>query len=360
MSALSELQQRQYDIAPDHFPASDSLEAQYAFLLRYMILAPSTFNTQPWKFRVTAEGIEVFGDYTRRLPIVDAGNRELLMSIGAAVMNLRVAAAYYGFACSVRYNYSGSSEEPLAFIRLAPRGGEIDPESRQLASLVSSIPKRHTNRNPFLDSRIPAAVVNAVRQCASGSDASVLVSVDGSLNERIADLVSRGDQIQLSDPLYRQNLAEWLRAGSTESNDGVPGEAFGFDDRLALVAQWATRTIDAGKVRAARDRNLCLEAPGLIVICSEEDVSSWLSAGELLEHVLLTLTREGVHHSYFNMPVHLPDLRAEIKQMLSVESWPQLLLRIGYSLTPPVVTPRRPVEDVMIAASPMIGSVFSL
>jgi hypothetical protein len=329
------------------------------FLLRYVVLAPSAFNTQPWKFRITHEGIEVFGDYTRRLPIVDSGNRELLMSIGAAVMNLRVAAAYFGFECFVLYNYSGASDEPLAFVRLEPHA-EGSSISHRRASLFTSIPERHTNRNQFLDSRIPAAVVNLIKECAGDSDASVVVSVDGSLNERVGDLVARADQIQLSDPSYRQNLAEWMRGGWTDTNDGVPGEAFGFDDRLAGVAQWATRAIDAGKVRAARDRNLCLDAPGLIVVCAEEAVPQWLAAGELLEDILLTLTREGVHHSYFNVPVHLADLRGEIRRIVAAPNWPQLLLRIGYCLTPPVLTPRRPVEEVLLAENPVMGSAFTV
>ena len=186
MNALVDAERLVSDLAPDHFPSLEPLGAQFTHLLRYVVLAPSTFNTQPWKFRVTAEGIEVFGDYTRRLPIADPGNRELLMSIGAAVMNLRVAAAYFGFGCAVDYNYSGSSEDPLAFVRLTPHV-HADPDARRRATLLPSITKRHTDRYPFLDSRIPAAVVNLIRECAAGNNVSVTVSVDGSLNTQVAN-----------------------------------------------------------------------------------------------------------------------------------------------------------------------------
>jgi hypothetical protein len=342
-----------------HFPAGETFEEQFSHLLRYVILAPSTFNTQPWKFRVTSEGIEIFGDYSRRMPIADPGNRELLISIGAAVMNLRVAAAHHGFACFVTYNYSGSSEEPLAFARLIPHMPS-DAVGRRRAQLWPRIPQRHTDRNAFLGSRIPAAVVHRIQQCAVSSDASVAVSVDGSLNERIAGLVARGDQIVFDDLLYRKNIADWLRGGTHESKDGVPGMFFGFDHRLTGVPQWLTPAVDAGKARAAHDRNLCLDAPGLIVVCSDENVPAWLAAGELLEEVLLTLTAEGVHHSYLNVPVHLPELRAEVKQLLSVEDWPQLLLRIGYSLDQPVTTSRRPLDEVLLPARPVAHSAFTI
>jgi len=68
-------------------------DEQAAFLLRYAILAPSTHNTQPWKFALVPGGIEVFADYSRRMPVVDP-QQELLMSVGAAIFTLRVAAEW--------------------------------------------------------------------------------------------------------------------------------------------------------------------------------------------------------------------------------------------------------------------------
>ncbi|MDP9191424.1 MAG: hypothetical protein M3P06_06960 [Acidobacteriota bacterium] len=53
----------------------ETYEQQMQFLLRYAILAPSGHNTQPWSFRITAEGVEVFADYSRRLLIVDRDDR---------------------------------------------------------------------------------------------------------------------------------------------------------------------------------------------------------------------------------------------------------------------------------------------
>ncbi|HET8797964.1 MAG TPA: nitroreductase, partial [Thermoanaerobaculia bacterium] len=70
---------------------------QKEFLLRYAVLAPSGHNTQPWAFRAAGETVEVFADYSRRLPVADPHDRELMISIGAAIANLRIAAAHFGF-----------------------------------------------------------------------------------------------------------------------------------------------------------------------------------------------------------------------------------------------------------------------
>ena len=62
-----------YVVDEKKFPIAASLEEQFAFLLRYAILAPSSYNTQPWKFELRDDGIAVYADYTRRLPVADPG-----------------------------------------------------------------------------------------------------------------------------------------------------------------------------------------------------------------------------------------------------------------------------------------------
>lgn len=329
------------------FPFAGSLEEQIVFLLHFATRAPSTYNTQPWKFRVSVDGVDVFADYTRRMPVADPGGREMLMSIGAAVMNLRVAAAHFGYLCAVVYNHSGSSEEPLASVRLTP-GIVHDPDALHLASLFGSITRRHTNRHPFLLSRIPSAVLDRVVQLAEGTEVVVVSSTDGARNSRIADVVSRGDKELMGNPDYRRNIAAWLHAQSSSHVDGLPAHAFGFDGRLVTIAPWATRVIDIGKIRAAHDKNLCLEAPGLIALCSEDGVPQYVEVGELLEQMLLMLAQEGLHTSYFNMPIQVPALRMQLQEILGAAAPPQLLLRVGYSLSEPIQTPRRPLEDVMM------------
>lgn len=338
-------------VAPDSafpaFPVTGNLEEQMVFLLRFAVLAPSTYNTQPWLFRVTVDGVDVFADYTRRLPVADPGGRELLMSIGAAVMNLRVAAAHFGFCCDVTYNHSGASEEPLASVRITYRdirsaGADV------LGGLFGAITRRHTNRHPFLLSRIPTAVLDRVSGLAAGTDILAVTCTDGDRNSRIAEVVSQGDKRLMADAGYRRNLSSWLHANGSSHIDGMPAQAFGVDGRLAAIAPWAAGVLDLGKIRAAHDRNLCLEAPGLIALCSEDSVPHVVAVGELLEHMLLVLTAEGLHHSYFNLPIQVPELRTELQHILEAAAPPQLLLRIGYSLSEPVTTARRPLKDVLV------------
>ena len=57
----------QWQINKQDFPYAGSGAEKLLFLLRYAILAPSSHNTQPWKFLVGEDEIQVFADLARWL-----------------------------------------------------------------------------------------------------------------------------------------------------------------------------------------------------------------------------------------------------------------------------------------------------
>ena len=128
----------------DYYEIEDR-DDQLRFLLRYAVLAPSGHNSQPWSFRITPDGIEVFADFERRLPISDPNDRELLMSLGAAVANLRVAAAHFGHETTVLYRTPREESVPIALVALR----ETCAPDPALSRLFPAITRRHTTRQPF-------------------------------------------------------------------------------------------------------------------------------------------------------------------------------------------------------------------
>jgi hypothetical protein len=77
--------------------------SQMRELVRYASLAASGHNTQPWKFALTENAIDIHPDYARRLPAVDPHDRELWISLGCALENLLVAARAAGYMPEVTY-----------------------------------------------------------------------------------------------------------------------------------------------------------------------------------------------------------------------------------------------------------------
>lgn len=72
--------------------------AQMRMLVHFATLAANGHNTQPWKFAIQENAIEIHPDTSRRLPVVDPVHRELWISLGCALENLLIAARADGFA----------------------------------------------------------------------------------------------------------------------------------------------------------------------------------------------------------------------------------------------------------------------
>ena len=92
-----------WEIDEKSFPRDGTKSEKIRFLLGYAILAPSTFNTQPWRFMIREQELMVFADMERWLRISDADQRELYISVGCALENLLIAARHFGFASTISY-----------------------------------------------------------------------------------------------------------------------------------------------------------------------------------------------------------------------------------------------------------------
>src|SRR5687767_980390 len=69
-----------WSITTEEFPADGRASAKLRFLLRYAVLAPSGHNTQPWRFVIDGDRVEVHADRAQRLEVVDPADRALTIS----------------------------------------------------------------------------------------------------------------------------------------------------------------------------------------------------------------------------------------------------------------------------------------
>jgi hypothetical protein len=334
-------------ITPWHIDESEFYEIEDAhqqreFLLRYAVLAPSGHNTQPWSFRITDVGIEVYPDYSRRLPVCDPTDRELMMSIGAAVTNLRVAAAHFGFESTVLYEASDDPNLPIALVTLR----ETCDTDDELRHLFGAVTKRHTVRVDFDRREIEPEILD--RLCEFVESSEELRFVMPHERDRTAELVEEADRRQMKDDEWREELSHWVRPNESSECDGLTGDAFGIPGPLSAFAPWLVRSIDLGESRGRHDRELVQHAAGLIVLVSDNDRVALLRAGESLELLLLTLTSLGIQYAFLNQPLEVPELRRELWKLIRTPKPPQLLLRIGYARPPQRAMPRRPVNNVTV------------
>jgi nitroreductase len=91
-----------WDIQESAFRAAHTPAERLYFLLNYAVLAPSVHNTQPWRFQITDNVVDLYADRTRTLEATDPSGRERTISCGAALLYLRIAIRYFGFTATVQ------------------------------------------------------------------------------------------------------------------------------------------------------------------------------------------------------------------------------------------------------------------
>lgn len=316
-------------------PTRDTVDS----LLASAILAPSSHNTQPWLFRSDNRHIDLLADRSRALPANDPQDRELTISCGCALFNLRVAAAAAGWRTEVAVAPDHHDGDLLARITLVSDAAP-DPVGR----LHPRIAARRTYRRRFTARPVDTFAILELSAAASIEGTKLTVLSEPEQRHRAAALVSEGDAWQWSDPSWRRELAAWMHP--RQHGDGLVVPAL-----ATSAAQLVVRSFDMGHGVGAKDRELADASPLLTAILTPGDtLRDWLAAGQALQHALLVGLTHGLQASYLNQPVQVPDLRPRMQNLCGRGGMPQLLLRWGIPQTILPASPRRPLDAVMWSA----------
>src|ERR1700733_10373094 len=107
--------------------------------------APSIHNTQPWRFGWDGTTFMLVADTRRGLIVVDPDSRELVLSCGAGIFNLRLALRKLGRDTSLQLLPDAADARVLANIEVIDGMPPTSTERR----LVAAIPRRHSHRGDF-------------------------------------------------------------------------------------------------------------------------------------------------------------------------------------------------------------------
>lgn len=334
-----------WNVDSSSFPATATAIEKARFAVRYAILAPSSHNTQPWRFVINGNELLVCADRTRSLPNIDPFDRELVISCGAALFNLRVALAYFDVPVEITTFPQSSEPDVVARIKFPEQG----PGLKDLTDFFQSITKRTTNRGPFVEEDVPDAFIERLKLAAEAEGVDARFARTLTERERIAALVAEADRRQFDDIRFRRELASWIHP--SRKNDGMPASSQGFDalvDFTTPIVAMAIRTFDLGNGVAAAHGQLARGSPLLVILSTPADNNgAWLTAGMGLERLLLTATELGYSTSYLNQPIELSELRKTLADEWAVDGYPQLLLRVGRGFPVPH-SPRRSIADVLL------------
>jgi hypothetical protein len=311
-------------------------------------LAPSSHNTQPWRFIATESRIELWADRQRALQFNDPHHRELTISCGCALLNLRIAAEERGFRAHAKLIPNSEKVDLLASVSFS----RLDDDYARL-NLADAIDKRHTYRRRYLSTPIAQRDIVELAQQAALEHAQLHHFADAKDRNHVESLVVQADTLQWSDPSWRKELALWVRSRKD-------GEGLTVPTLLLPVVRGVVRNIDLGSIVAKQEPDLAQVPPILLMIATETDTAiDWLVAGQALQRVLLAAALKGLQASYLNQAIQIQTTRPKVATLVVEGCCPQVLFRLG---APPLnveAIPRRDIADAMqwVAESAALSAV---
>ncbi|MER7281874.1 nitroreductase [Dactylosporangium sp. NPDC000244] len=303
--------------------------------------APSLLNTQPWRWHLGGDVLELHADLSRQVGSIDPRRRLLTLSCGAALHHARVALAAAGHEPVVQR--LPDRRRPLLLARVRAR--EPHPVTRDDLVRYESMRCRRTDRRPFRAAvPVPAETIAALEATADAEHAS-LYRIEPDDLDLLRHTAERAQAIDAGDELPVAEQRAWTHR-DPGTGDGVPADT--------VVAR-AARPVPLRDFALGEEATLP-PGPGddrwasYFVVATEGDRPlDWLVAGEAASAVWLAATAEGLVMSPMSDVVEKLGARALLGTLIDPPARPQLVLRAGVDVNPvpPPASPRRPPRDVI-------------
>jgi nitroreductase len=315
--------------------------------MEHALLAPSVHNTQPWKWRVSADAVELYADPDRHLVGTDPDSRDLVISCGAALHHLRVALAASGAAVAVVRLPDPEDRMLMAVVRVVE--GPIDESA---AALAGAIGDRHSDRRAFASEPAHPAQLHLLTDRAAAEDARLVPVVSDEARARLATVLGEAARTERTAPGYAAELAMWSRR-YRGSHDGLPTHSRttrGIGPQTSV----GLRQFPVGDLRqVAQPLAAGPDGATLMVLTTTGDGPfDWLRAGEATSAALLVATRIGLATTVLSQAAEVADTRRQLADIvLRVPEHAQLVLRVGRAPdgAPPLSpVPRRPLGAMLI------------
>ncbi|WP_123024463.1 Acg family FMN-binding oxidoreductase [Mycolicibacterium stellerae] len=301
--------------------------------------APSLHNSQPWKWSVENGNLLLTADHSRVAHHTDVTGQEVLLSCGAVLDHLQVAAAAAGWRTSVTRYPDTHDRDRLASIGFQ-KAESVDEHDRALGDAIT---RRRTDRLAFAAPEPWDALEKLLREVLEGTVADLDV-IDENGRPALAAASRRSEDHRGGDASYRYELLWW--AGHSHVDDGLP--------QTALPSSTEARRVDVARdfpVYGTGDRraNIDRDHSKVLVLSTYDDSrENTVRCGEALSRVLLECTAAGFATCTLTHMIEVHDSREMVRRITGRHSEPQVLVRVGRApetSDPTDLTPRRPIRE---------------
>ena len=334
-----------WSIPEENFPYKAVLRTQIEFLLGYAILAPSTFNSQPWKCSFLDNKLQVFLDTSRMPRKSDKTGRFAYMSIGCFIENLLISAHYFGL--SYKLSLELITEGNMIHIATISFSGKTEATSNEKL-LFKSIPKRVTNRSLYLSKTVPEDILKSIIQMTN--DDQKVALFDKKFTEAICDISSKADFRIWSDNEFRKEHVGWVRNNLTKLYDGMPAYGVGIRTIPSFFAKPIILSRIFPKIQASKNIKSLKSTQNYAMILSDSSPIQIVKVGMLFERISLYLTSIGLSAAPMGQFIEDHVAQESLKETVAPKEtkMPQLFFRIGYPSKKTPHSPRIPVKNILL------------
>lgn len=310
-------------------------------LVRYATLAPSSHNTQCWRFKLEDRAITILPDYTRRCPAVDPDDHHLFVSLGCAAENLVVAAAALGLRAEPSFD-AGSQG-----VRIS-----LEPTAASPSAAFRAIAERQCTRAEYDGRSLANDELAQLERAGTGDRVQVLLLTERPKLEQIIGLVVQGNTAQMNDAAFVDELKSWIRFSGHDAvrlGDGLFAASSGNPVVPAWIGQAMFGLFYTPKAENEKYTKHLRSSAGVAVFTAQTaDRADWVDVGRAYERFALQATAMGVRCAFVNQPVEVPALRPAFASLIGLGARrPDLVVRFGRGPTlPPSL--RRPIRSVIV------------
>jgi hypothetical protein len=311
-------------------------------LIRYATLAPSSHNTQCWKFHIEEQGISIFPDLSRRCPAVDPDDHHLFVSLGCAAENLIQAALANGLQANAGFDAGTGTA-----IRLA-----LEPTRAIASPLYLAIPERQSTRAEYDGKPLSNEDLGMLERAGTGKGVRLILITERAAMERVLEYVVQGNTAQINDPAFVDELKAWIRFSGEEAvrtGDGLFAASSGNPSAPRWLGSRLFSLLLTAKSENEKYAKHVRSSAGIAVFVSDtDDKAHWVEVGRCYERFALQSAALGIRNAFLNQPLEVSALRPQFAAFLGVHGRrPDLIVRFGRGpKMPPSL--RRPLQAVLV------------
>jgi hypothetical protein len=311
-------------------------------LVRYATLAPSSHNTQCWKFRIEEAAISILPDLARRCPAVDPDDHHLFVSLGCAAENLIQAALAHGLMGHAGFDAAGGNALHIS----------LEPTHAVASTLFQAIPERQTTRAEYDGKPLSRQDLELLEMAGSGNGVRLIFIAEQAVMEKVLEYVVQGNTTQMNDLAFVEELKRWIRFSGDEAvrtGDGLYSASSGNPSLPPWLGRRLFDLFFTPKTENDKYAKQVRSSAGIAVFVADQaGPETWLEVGRSYQRFALQSAALGIRNAFLNQPVEVPRLRPQFASFLGIgERRPDLVVRFGRGPKLPASL-RRPLQAVLV------------